>query len=56
MRSLIAIALISVGSASGITLKKEAERKRAPNFELKDGEGRTVRLSNYAGRVVVLDF
>jgi cytochrome c biogenesis protein CcmG/thiol:disulfide interchange protein DsbE len=39
-----------------ITLKKQGERKRAPQFELKDPAGRIVRLSDYAGKVVVLDF
>ena len=39
-----------------ITLKSEAARKKAPNFELKDGDGRVVHLSDYAGKVVLLDF
>jgi peroxiredoxin len=49
---------LSVGTAPlhGITLKKVAERKKAPEFELKDREGRTVHLSDYKGKVVLLDF
>jgi peroxiredoxin len=39
-----------------ISLKKEAERKRAPDFELRDKDGKAVRLSDYAGKVVLLDF
>ena len=32
------------------------DRKPAPEFSLKDADGRTVRLSDYRGKVVVLDF
>ena len=42
--------------AAAIKLKKEAERKRAPDFELTDSNGRAMRLSDHAGRVVLLDF
>jgi peroxiredoxin len=54
-RFLIAL-LLTVSSAWAISIKKEGERKRAPDFELKDSEGRIVRLSDYAGKVVLLDF
>jgi peroxiredoxin len=33
-----------------------SEGQPAPNFELKDASGRTVKLSNYRGKVVLLDF
>ena len=58
---IIAIVLCSVAcsnpskpvKAAGV--KADEERKAAPEFSLKDADGRTVKLSDYAGKVVLLD-
>ncbi|MGH9661585.1 MAG: TlpA disulfide reductase family protein [Bryobacteraceae bacterium] len=38
------------------SVKPEKERKPAPEFALKDADGRTVRLSEYKGKIVLLNF
>jgi peroxiredoxin len=54
--SFLALLLALAPEAFGIGLRKEADRKRAPDFELKDQAGQTVRLADFAGKVVLLDF
>lgn len=56
MPAVIALSIAISSPAWAIKIKKEGQRKRAPQLELKDSEGRTVRLSDYAGKVVLLDF
>jgi peroxiredoxin len=38
------------------SLKPDSERRPAPDFALKDADGRPVRLSDFRGKVVLLDF
>lgn len=59
---LAAVALSSCSVYSSISteghgkVKPEGERKSAPDFALKDVTGKTVKLSDYAGKVVLLNF
>jgi peroxiredoxin len=56
----IAVMLGTIGwpdkTAVGHPLKDAKSRKPAPDFELKDVNGKVVHLSDYKGKVVLLDF
>jgi cytochrome c biogenesis protein CcmG/thiol:disulfide interchange protein DsbE len=57
--SIMTVALLALTFqpfVSAISLAKESKRKLAPNFELQGRDGELVRLSDYAGKVVLLDF
>ena len=51
--AVFALFALSLAAAS---LKKEKDRKRAPDFELKDPAGNIIRLSDYKGKVLLLNF
>ena len=61
--TVVVLAAVFVGSAvavdqSGarVDLKEPSTRKIAPAFTLQDSSGKTARLTEYHGRVVLLDF
>ena len=46
----------STGSVRAASVKPDKDRKPAPEFSLKDADGKTVHLADYKGKVVLLDF
>ena len=61
LAALSVVTLLVLGSCSSSTsvraaVKAEKDRKKAPDFELKDSMGRAVKLSEYKGKVVLLNF
>jgi peroxiredoxin len=62
MAALAAAVLLLAGCASpdrvtaASSLESEKGRKNAPDFALKDSNGKIVKLSDYKGKVVLLNF
>lgn len=55
----LAMGLWSCGKGGGgvpATLKAEADRNQAPEFALEDANGQIVKLSDFKGKVVLLNF
>ncbi len=54
----MALALLLLGGCAQkkSSLKAEKDRKFAPEFNLKDADGKVVKLSDYRGKVVLLNF
>jgi peroxiredoxin len=44
------------GTAKAASVKPDNERREAPDFSLKDADGKTVQLASYKGKVVLLNF
>ncbi len=57
MRAVLVAAILAITlAAQAIHLAKPADRKKAPAFELKNAEGKAVKLADYKGKIVVIDF
>jgi len=58
--SALLVAFLLAACSSGVRaaepVKPEKERRNAPDFLLKDADGKSVHLSDYKGKVVLLDF
>ncbi len=49
-------AACSTATKADNPVKNAGDRKQAPDFELKDSDGKSVKLSDYKGKVVLLNF
>lgn len=51
-----ALVLFLAGCSHPRELKSEGQRQKAPNFTLKDADGNPVNLTDYRGKVVLVNF
>ncbi len=56
LTSLIAVTLICLVTAAVLTEEASNARTPAPNWQLNDLNGKTVKFSDFRGKVVILDF
>ncbi len=55
--TLLAALVGCVGTTKAVSpVKPESQRKKAPEFALKDSNGQPVKLSDFKGKVVLLNF